>query len=133
MTEALITDLSKISALQVISRTSVMQYKGSKKPLLTIAKELHVDAVIEGSVEKAGERVRITAQLIEAANDKHLWAESYDRDLRDVLSLQDEVARRIADQVQVKLTPLEQRQLSAKTPTNPEAYQLYLQGRFYWR
>lgn len=132
MTEALITDLSKISALQVISRTSVMQYKGSKKPLPTIAKELHVDAVIEGSVEKAGERVRITAQLIEAANDKHLWAESYDRDLRDVLSLQDEVARRIADQVQVKLTPLEQRQLSAKTPTNPEAYQLYLQGRFYW-
>jgi serine/threonine protein kinase len=132
MTEALITDLSKISALQVISRTSVMQYKGSKKPLPTIAKELHVDAVIEGSVEKAGERVRITAQLIEAANDKHLWAESYDRDLRDVLSLQDEVARRIADQVQVKLTPQEQRQLSAKTPTNPEAYQLYLQGRFYW-
>jgi serine/threonine protein kinase len=132
MTEALITDLSKISALQVISRTSVMQYKGSKKPLPAIAKELHVDAVIEGSVEKAGERVRITAQLIEATNDKHLWAESYDRDLRDVLSLQDEVARRIADQVQVKLTPLEQRQLSAKTPTNPEAYQLYLQGRFYW-
>jgi len=132
MTEALITDLSKISALQVISRTSVMQYKGSKKPLPAIAKELHVDAVIEGSVEKAGERVRITAQLIEAANDKHLWAESYDRDLRDVLSLQDEVARRIADQVQVKLTPQEQKQLSVKTPTNPEAYQLYLQGRFFW-
>jgi eukaryotic-like serine/threonine-protein kinase len=132
MTEALITDLSKISALQVISRTSVMQYKGTKKRLPTIAKELQVDAVIEGSVEKAGDRVRITAQLIEAANDKHLWAESYDRDMRDVLSLQDEVARRIADQVQVKLTPQEQKQLSAKTPTNPEAYQLYLQGRFYW-
>ncbi len=132
MTEALITDLSKISALQVISRTSVMQYKGSKKPLPTIAKELQADAVIEGSVEKAGDRVRITAQLIEAANDKHLWAESYDRDMRDVLSLQDEVARRIADQVQVKLTPREQRQLSASSPTNPEAYQLYLQGRFYW-
>jgi len=132
MTEALITDLSKISALQVISRTSVMQYKGSKKPLPAIAKELHVDSVIEGSVEKAGDRIRITAQLIEAANDKHLWAESYDRDMRDVLSLQDEVARRIADQVQVKLTPQEQKQLSAKSPTNPEAYQLYLQGRFYW-
>jgi TolB-like protein/Flp pilus assembly protein TadD len=132
MTEALITDLSKISALQVISRTSVMQYKGSKKLLPAIAKELQVDAVIEGSVEKAGDRVRITAQLIEAANDKHLWAESYDRDMRDVLSLQDEVARRIADQVQVKLTPQEQKQLSARSPTNPEAYQLYLQGRFFW-
>ena len=132
MTEALITDLSKISALQVISRTSVMQYKGSKKPLPTIAKELRVDAVLEGSVEKAGDRVRITAQLIEADNDKHLWAESYDRDMRDVLSLQDEVARRIADEVQVKLTPQEQKQFSARSPTNPEAYQLYLQGRFYW-
>jgi eukaryotic-like serine/threonine-protein kinase len=132
MTEALITDLSKISGLQVISRTSAMQYKGSKKLLPAIAKELQVDAVIEGSVEKAGDRVRITAQLIEAANDKHLWAESYDRDMRDVLTLQDEVARRIAGQVQVKLTPQEQKQLSAKSPTNPEAYQLYLQGRFYW-
>ena len=132
MTEALITDLSKISALQVISRTSVMQYKGSKKPLPLIAKELRVDAVIEGSVERAGDRVRITAQLIEAANDKHLWAESYDRDLRDVLSLQDEVARRIAGQVQVKLTPQEQKQLSTGSPINPEAYELYLQGRFYW-
>jgi eukaryotic-like serine/threonine-protein kinase len=132
MTEALITDLSKISALRVISRTSVMQYKGVKKPLPQIAKELQVDAVIEGSVERAGDRVRITAQLIDAANDKHLWAESYDRDLRDVLSLQDQVALQIADQVQVQLTPQEQKQLGSGSSTNPEAYKLYLQGRFHW-
>lgn len=132
MTEALITDLSKISALRVISRTSVMQYKGAKKPLPRIANELQVDAVIEGSVERAGDRVRITAQLIDAANDKHLWAESYDGDLRDVLSLQDRVARQIAGQVQVKLTPQEQKQLASVNPTNPEAYQFYLQGRFHW-
>jgi eukaryotic-like serine/threonine-protein kinase len=132
MTEALITDLSKISALRVISRTSVMHYKGTNKPLPQIAKELQVDAVIEGSVERAGDRVRITAQLLDAANDKHLWAESYDRDLRDVLSLQDQVARQIAGQVQVQLTPQEQKQLAGGNPTNPEAYQLYLQGRFHW-
>jgi serine/threonine protein kinase/tetratricopeptide (TPR) repeat protein len=132
MTEALITDLSQISALRVISRTSVMQYKGAKKPLPQIAKELRVDAVIEGSVERAGDRVRITAQLIEAANDKHLWARSYDRELRDVLSLQDQVAGQIAREIQVNLTPQEQVQLTRGGQTNPEAYQLYLQGRFHW-
>jgi eukaryotic-like serine/threonine-protein kinase len=132
MTEALITDLSKISALRVISRTSAMQYKGVKKSLPEIARELQVDAVIEGSVERAGDRVRITAQLIQAKNDEHLWADSYDRDLRDVLSLQDDVARQIAAQVQVKLTPQEQKQLASPGSTNPEAYQLYLQGRFHW-
>ena len=132
MTEALITDLSKISALRVISRTSVMQYKGVKRPLPEIAKALQVDAVIEGSVERVANRVRITAQLIQAANDKHLWAESYDRDLREVLALQDQVARQIATEVQVKLTPQEQEQLSSGSPTNPEVYQLYLQGRSHW-
>jgi TolB-like protein/Flp pilus assembly protein TadD len=132
MTEALITDLSKISALRVISRTSAMQYKGAKKPLPQIARELQVDAVVEGSVERSGDRVRITAQLIQAANDKHLWAESYDRDLRDVLSLQEQVAQQIASEVRVKLTPQEQKGLSSGRSTNPEAYQLYLQGRYHW-
>lgn len=133
MTEALITDLSKISALRVISRTSVMQYKGvAKKPLPQIAKELQVDAVIEGSVERVGGRVRITAQLIKAANDEHIWAESYVRDMDDVLALEDDVAREIASQVQAKLTPQEQKQLASEGSTNSEAYQLFLQGRYYW-
>src|SRR5215469_394380 len=133
MTEALITDLSKISALRVTSRTSVMRYKGGAEKLLPeIARELQVDAVIEGSVERAGDRVRITAQLIKAANDEHIWADSYVRDLSDVLALQDDVAREIATQVQVELTPQEQKQLASTNPTDPEAYQLYLQGRFHW-
>jgi serine/threonine-protein kinase len=133
MTEALIADLAQISALRVISRTSVMQYKGEKqKKLPQIAKELNVDAVIEGSVERAGNRVRITAQLIQAANDMHLWAQSYEGDLRDVLTLQDQVAQKIASEVQVNLTPQEQRQLTSAGATDPEAYQYYLQGRFLW-
>ena len=96
MTEALITELAQISALSVISRTSVMQYKGTKKPLPEIARELNVDAVVEGSVVRSGDRVRITAQLIQAPTDRHLWAQSYERDLRDVLALQSEVAKDIA-------------------------------------
>jgi TolB-like protein/Tfp pilus assembly protein PilF len=132
MTEALITDLSKISALKVISRTSVMQYKGVKKPLPQIAKELNVDAVVEGSVQRSGDRVRITAQLIGAPADTHLWAESYDRDLRDILALQDDVARAIANQIKVKLTPQEQVRLASARPVNPEAHEAYLKGRYYW-
>jgi TolB-like protein/Tfp pilus assembly protein PilF len=130
MTEALITDLSKISALRVISRTSVMQYKGAKKPLPQIARELQVDAVIEGSVERAGDRVRITAQLIDAANDKHLWAESYDRDLRDVLTLESEVARAIAQQIQAQVSPHEQASFAASRPVNPAAHDAYLKGLY---
>ncbi|HEV2490150.1 MAG TPA: protein kinase [Candidatus Acidoferrales bacterium] len=132
MTEALIADLAQISALRVISRTSVMQYKGTKKLLPEIAKELNVDAVIEGSVERAGNRVRITAQLIRAANDMHLWAQSYEGDLRDVLALQDQVAQKIAGEVRVNLTAKEQQQLTSAGATDPEAYQYYLQGRFLW-
>jgi serine/threonine protein kinase/tetratricopeptide (TPR) repeat protein len=132
MTEALITDLAKISALRVISRTSVMQYKGVQRPLPQIARELNVDAVVEGSVLRSGNRVRITAQLIHAATDQHLWAESYERDLRDVLSLQSEVARAIAKEIQVKLTPQDQARLVSARAVDPEAYQLYLKGRFYW-
>jgi eukaryotic-like serine/threonine-protein kinase len=132
MTEALITDLAKINALRVISRTSVMQYKGVQRPLPQIARELNVDAVVEGSVLRSGNRVRITAQLIHAASDEHLWAESYERDLRDVLSLQGEVARAIANEIQVKLTSQDQARLVSAHSVDPEAYQLYLKGRFYW-
>jgi eukaryotic-like serine/threonine-protein kinase len=132
MTEDLITDLSKIGSLKVISRTSVMQYKNARKPLRQIGRELGVDGVIEGSVQRAGNRVRITAQLIYAPSDKHLWAESYDRDLHDVLKLQGEVAQAIANEVNAKVTPQEQARLSGKRPIDPEAYQAYLQGRFYW-
>ena len=108
MTEELTTDLSQISALRVISRTSVMQYKGTKKPMPEIARELNVDAVLEGSVLRSGGRVRITAQLIQAKPEKHLWAESYERDLSDILALQSEVARAITNEVKIKLTPQEQ-------------------------
>jgi len=132
MTEALITALAKIKALRVISRTSVMQYKGVQRPLPQIARELNVDAVVEGSVLRSGNRVRITAQLIHAATDQHLWAESYERDLRDVLSLQGEVARAIANEIQVKLTPQDQARLVSARSVDPEAHQLYMKGRFYW-
>jgi eukaryotic-like serine/threonine-protein kinase len=132
MTEELITDLSKIESLKVISRTSVMQYKNARKPLRQIGRELGVDGVIEGSVQRAGDRVRITAQLIYAPSDRHLWAESYDRDLHDVLKLQGEVAQVIANEVNAKLTPKEQSRLADKRPVDPEAYQAYLQGRYYW-
>jgi TolB-like protein/Tfp pilus assembly protein PilF len=132
MTEALITDLAKIGALKVISRTSVMRYKGTNKSLPEIAKELKVGAVVEGSVLRVGQRVRITAQLIHAASDTHLWAESYDRDLQDVLLLQSEVARTIAKEIQVAVTPEESRLLAAARPVNPEAYEAYLKGRFHW-
>ena len=132
MTEELITDLSKIGSLKVISRTSVMQYKDARKPLREIGRELGVDGVIEGSVRRVGDRVRITAQLIYAPSDTHLWAESYDRDLHDVLKLQGEVAQVIANEVNAKVTPQEQARLSGKRPIDPEAYQAYLQGRYYW-
>ena len=132
MTEAILTDLAKINALRVVSRTSVMRYKRTQKPLPEIAKELNVDAIVEGSVQRAGNRVRITAQLIHAATDQHLWAEAYERDLRDVLVLQDEVARNIAQQVRVKLTPEENIRLSSGRPVDPEAYQLYVKGRYFW-
>jgi serine/threonine protein kinase/TolB-like protein len=132
MTEELIATLSKISALKVISRTSVMQFKGSKKPLREIAAVLGVEGVIEGSVLRAGERVRITAQLINAATDTHLWAESYDRDLKDVLALQSDVARAVAGEVRAKLTPPEHAQLASARPVNPEAYEACMKGRFHW-
>jgi len=131
MTEALITSLAKISALRVISRTSVMRYKGSRKPLPEIAQELNVDAIVEGSVVRSGERVRITAQLIHAQTDQHLWTESYERDVRDVLALQSEVAGKIATEISIKLTPKERARLKATLPLNPAVQDSYLKGRFY--
>jgi TolB-like protein/DNA-binding winged helix-turn-helix (wHTH) protein/Tfp pilus assembly protein PilF len=132
MTDELITNLGKISALRVISRTSVMQYRGAKKPLPEIARELNVDALVEGTVLRSGERVRITAQLVGVNPEKHLWAEAYERDLRDVLALQDEVARDIANRIQVKLTAREQSGLSSARPVDPEAHTAYLRGVYFW-
>ncbi|MGB9005385.1 MAG: protein kinase [Candidatus Aminicenantales bacterium] len=131
MTEELITNLAKISALRVVSRTSVMQYKGTKKPLPQIAKELNVEAVVEGSVQREGGRVRVTAQLIQASTDKHLWADQYERPLTSILGLQSEIAGTIADKVHAALTPAERARLSAARPVNPEAYEAYLKGKFY--
>jgi TolB-like protein/DNA-binding winged helix-turn-helix (wHTH) protein/tetratricopeptide (TPR) repeat protein len=131
MTDELITDLAKISALRVISRTSVMRYRGTRKGLPEIARELNVDGIIEGSVTRSGQRVRITAQLLYGPTDKHLWAETYERDLGDVLSMQSEVAQAIAQQVRVQVTPQQQARLGASRPVNPEAYDDYLKGRYY--
>jgi len=132
MTDQLITNLAQISALKVISRTSAIRYKGTKKSLPEIARELHVDAVVEGAVMWMGGRVRISAQLIEAPTDHHLWAASYERDLCDVLSMQEEVTRAIVSEIRVKLTAQEQARLANTHSIDPEAYRLYLKGRYYW-
>jgi len=131
MTEELTTELSKIGALKVISRTSAMQYKGAKKPLPQIARELGVQGVVEGSVMREGNTVRITVQLIDAPTDKHLWAESYQREMHGVLTLTAEVARAIAGEIKVRVTPEEQVRLARARPVNPEAYEAYLKGKFY--
>jgi TolB-like protein/DNA-binding winged helix-turn-helix (wHTH) protein/Tfp pilus assembly protein PilF len=132
MTDELITDLAQISALRVISRTSVMVYKGARKPLPQIAHELNVDAVVEGTVLRSGDQVRITAQLIDASTDKHLWSQSYEGELRDTLALQKRVAGAIADQIRINLTPQEQAALKTVRVVNPEAYESYLKGRYFW-
>ena len=134
MTEELTTDLGQIEALRVISRTSVMRFKGVRPAggLPEIARQLKVDAVVEGSVLRSGDRVRITAQLIDAQTDRHLWAQSYERDLRDVLALQGEVAQAIANEIKIKVTPQEQARLASARPVNPDAHEAYLKGRYYW-
>jgi len=132
MTEALIADLAKMPSIKVISRTSVMRYKDTRKTIPEIARELDVDAVIEGSVMKVGGNVRITAQLIEADSDRHLWAESYQRDMRDVLALQSDVARAIASEINIKLAPQAKDASSRVNRVDPEAYEAYLKGRYYW-
>lgn len=132
MTDALITNLAQIGSLRVISRTSTMHYRDSRKTLPEIARELGVDAVVEGSVVRSGNRVRINAQLIQAPTDRHLWARSYERDIQDVLALQSELARTIASEVQIQLTPKEEARLETSRPVNPDAYEAYLKGRFFW-
>jgi TolB-like protein/Tfp pilus assembly protein PilF len=132
MTDELITELAQIKALRVISRTSAMRYKESDKPLQKIARELNVDAVVEGSVLRSGNRVRVTAQLIQASTDQHLWAESYERDLRDVLELQSEVARSIVKEIRIKLSPQEESRLRTAHAVKPDAYEAYLKGRYFW-
>jgi TolB-like protein/Tfp pilus assembly protein PilF len=132
MTEALITGLAKIASLRVVSRTSIMRYKNTQKSLPEIGKELSVDAIVEGSVQREGDRVRISARLVRAATDQHMWADAYDRELRDVLILQNEVARTIAEQVQAKLTPEEHVRLSTAREVDPGAYELAIKGRYFW-
>ena len=132
MTDQLITDLAKVGSLRVISRTSVMQYKGTRKGLPEIARELNVDTIVEGSVIRSGQRVRVTAQLVQAPTDLHLWAETYDRDLGDILKLQGEVAEAIAGQVRAQLTPTQQALIRRAAAVDPAAYDAYLKGRLYF-
>jgi TolB-like protein/tetratricopeptide (TPR) repeat protein len=131
MTDALIGDLAKIRPLRVISRTSIMQYKGTNTPLLEIANALNVDAVLEASVLRSGDRVRVSADLVHVASDRHVWADTYERDVRDVLALQSDLARTIAREVKIQLAP-QQAGFGAASPVDPAAYDAYLQGRYYW-
>ncbi len=132
MTDEIITDLAKLAGPKVISRTSAMQYKRTNKSVPQIARELNVGAVVEGSVESSNGRIRVRVQLIRASNDQHIWAEAYDRELRDVLHLEADVAQDIAREIQFHLTPQQQHNLASLGTTNPEAFQNYLQGREYW-
>jgi TolB-like protein/DNA-binding winged helix-turn-helix (wHTH) protein/tetratricopeptide (TPR) repeat protein len=132
MTEALIDDLSKIEALRVISRTSVMQYKATRKSLPEIARELSVDAIVEGSVQRSGDRVRISAELIEGDNDAHLWARRFDRDLSNVLLLESEVAQAVAAEIRVKLTSTDVARIPAAHVVSRKAHDSYLRGRYLW-
>jgi TolB-like protein len=130
MTEALITDLGKIRAPRVISRQSVMRYKDSKKPLQEIARELNVDAVLEGAVQRSGDRVRVSMRLEQVSPESQLWANQYNRDIRDVLRLQDEIARTVTDEIQIELTSQERALLSSARSVDPEAHDDYLRGRY---
>ena len=132
MTDALITTLAHIAALRVISRTSVMRYKGARRPLPDIARELKVEAVVEGTVMRSGSRVRIAAQLIHAATDVHLWSKTYETDLRDVLVLQSDIARSIAQRIRMHVTPREKVRLEGTRRVDPEAYEALLKGRHHW-
>ena len=131
MTDQLITNLGQLSSLRVISRTSAMQYSGVHKPLPQIARELNVDAIVEGTVVRSGGRVRIAAQLIQASEDRHLWAQSFEGEVKDVLTLQHEISRAIANQVRLTLIPQEQIRPGIDRPLNPEAYEAYLRGEYY--
>jgi len=132
MTDALITDLAKVQSVKVISRTSVMQFKDTKKPLPEIARTLGVDGILEGSVQRSGEHVRITVQLIGAPTDTHLWAESYERDTRDVLTLQGQIAQAVASEIKVAISPEESTHLNRARPVDPVAYEFYLKGQYHY-
>jgi TolB-like protein/DNA-binding winged helix-turn-helix (wHTH) protein len=132
ITEELVTELGKVSALRVISHTSVNRFKGTKASLQEIARELQVDALVEGVVARDGKRIRVTANLVLANPEKHLWAESYDRDLRNVLDMQSEIARTVADQIKITVTPAERLRLNVVQPVDPEAHELLLKGNFYF-
>jgi TolB-like protein/DNA-binding winged helix-turn-helix (wHTH) protein len=132
LTDALITELAQVGSLKVISRTSTIQYKGTKKTLPEIARELNADGVIEGTVQRSGDSVRITAQLIHGTSDKHLWAGSYEGDMHDVLTLESQVARAIAGAIKIRLTPAQNARLVDSAPVDREAYELYLKGRYFW-
>lgn len=132
MTDELITSLAKVSSLRVISRTSVMRYKGTREPLRQIAREPGVDAIVEGSVVRSGNQLRVTAQLIDARTDRHIWADSYAQELGNVVSLQNQIAAAITGQIRAKLTPEERQQLARASPVNPEAHEAYLKGRYFW-
>lgn len=131
ITEALIAELGRISGLRVISRTSVMQYKDTRQPLPQIARQLNVDAVVEGAVVREGDRVRVTAQLMQVRPERLLWAERYERDLTSILVLQNEVTRAIAGEIRAKLTPGDQVRFARARPVDPEAYEAYLRGLFF--
>jgi tetratricopeptide (TPR) repeat protein len=124
--------LAKFHSLRVVSRTSAMQYNGRKKSLPEIARELHVDAIVEGGMMRSGAHVRVTAQLTRAANDEQIWAESYEREVRDLLALQNDVARDIAEHVQAQITAQDRQRLSTARPLDPRAHEEYLKGRFFW-
>lgn len=131
MTDTLIAGLGKVGALRVISRTSVMQYKGSPKSLSEIARELNVDAIVEGSVQRSGERVQVNVRLLPAGTEQHVWSHTYDEELRNILTLQNEVAQSVTQAIGIKLSPEEQIRLTHASPINPAAYDSFLRGRFY--
>jgi len=132
MTDELTTRLAQVPGLRVISRTSAMQYKSGRKRVSEIGKELGVDAVVEGTLERSGNHVRLRAQLIDVAQDRHLWAETYDRELNDILTVESDLARSIAREVQLRLSPEQEAALAANSGVNPQAFEDYLQGRHYW-
>src|SRR5207247_1128581 len=132
MTDDLITDLAKIKSLRVISRTSVMQYKSAHRSLPEIARALNVSAIVEGAVSRSGNQVRITAQLIDARTDVHLWAQDFDRDLADTMALQSEIAQTIAHQIRVEMTIGDETRLLPRHQVNAKAHDAYLQGRYQW-
>ena len=132
MTDELIANLAKIRSLRVISHSTAMMYKGTRKPLSEIAKELNVDAVVEGTVLRAGDRARITAELVQVSTDRHLWADTYESQMGDILTLQNRVSSAIVEEIRIKLTPEEKERLGKKPQVSPEAYENYLKGRYFW-